>query len=207
MVSVPTLMLVALCAYIGVYVLFYKKLVPVSWWLPLSKCYFYPMMLPSYLWRLFVVKGTYFSDVDSKVLLGAVPLVFAGHVDELHQRGVRTVIVSQMPQRIHNMQAEYEGPLKAYAAKDPPIRQLHIPVVDHTEASQEQLQEAVNFIVESIKGGDKVLVHCKGGSFTPQQAQHHLNSIRDVRKKLYLQGNLNDFYSMATRTKGARVML
>lgn len=101
MVSVPTLMLVALCAYIGVYVLFYKKLVPVSWWLPLSKCYFYPMMLPSYLWRLFVVKGTYFSDVDSKVLLGAVPLVFAGHVDELHQRGVRTVIVSHMPQRIH----------------------------------------------------------------------------------------------------------
>lgn len=144
------------------------------------------------------------------------------------------------------MQAEYEGPLKAYAAKEPPIRQLHIPVVDHTEASQEQLQvrklqpfvlhchsrlvlldlqEAVNFIVESIKGGDKVLVHCKGGhgraaavafayllspaggSFTPQQAQHHLNSIRDVRKKLYLQGNLNDFYSMASRTKGARVML
>ncbi|KAL1529464.1 hypothetical protein AB1Y20_000411 [Prymnesium parvum] len=214
--GVQTLLLMAVAVYLGLYILYYKKLLPKACWLPLSKFYFYPMLIPSYIWRLLVVRGTYFSDVDDKVLLGAVPLVFAGHVQELHKRGVRATI---------NMMAEYEGPLKAYAAMNPPITQLHLPVTDHIEPTAEQLQEAVNFIAERTKLGQKVLIHCKGGhgraaavafaylmsptggSKNPDQAQAHLNAIRKVRAKLYLQDNLTKFYHNMKKRRGTREMM
>jgi len=88
------------------------------------------------------------------------------------------------------------------------------------EPTTKQLQEAVAFIAAEAKQGNKVLVHCKaghgrsaavafaylvsshGGSLTLEQAQAHLSSIRHVRKKLYLQANLQSFYETATRSKG-----
>ena len=71
---------------------------------------------------------------------------------------------------------------------------------------------AVAFIAERAAQGEKVMVHCKGGhgrgaavafaylvskhggSLTPEEAQARLNSVRDVRKRLYLQENLCGFY-------------
>ena len=79
--------------------------------------------------------------------------------------------------------------------------------------------------MERAKEGEKVLVHCKGGhgrgaavafaylvsphggSLTPEEAQSRLNSIRDVRKKLYLQENLLSFYRALPTAKGAREMM
>ena len=79
--------------FVVVYVLLQKKVLPKKWWLPLTRLYFYPMILPNYLWHLTMIKGTYFSRVDDVLLLGAVPLVFAGHIKELHRLGVRAVVV------------------------------------------------------------------------------------------------------------------
>ena len=83
------------------------------------------------------------------------------------------------------------------------------------------VQEAVAFIAERAKAGEKVMVHCKGGhgrsaavafayllsehggSLTPEAAQERLSSLRHVRKKLYLQDNLQGFYKKVAGKKGA----
>ena len=70
------------------YALLEKKLLPRTLWRPLSRLYFYPLMLPNLLWRTFFMKQPYFSDVDSGLMLGAVPMVCAGHVKALHADGV-----------------------------------------------------------------------------------------------------------------------
>ena len=186
------------------YLLLEKKLLPRSWWPNASRFYFYPMMVPSLLVRL-ASGQSYFSDVDEGVLLGATPMVIAGHVTALHRAGVRAVV---------NMQAEYGGPVDAYAALHPPIVQLWIPVVDHTEPSIEQLEAAVKFIAKHRARGERVLVHCKGGhgrsaavvmawmiyseqdgSMTPEAAQQRLDAVRDVRKTLYTQPAIREFYA------------
>lgn len=185
------------------YALLEKKLLPRTLWRPLSRLYFYPLMLPNLLWRTFFMKQPYFSDVDSGLMLGAVPMVCAGHVKALHADGVRAVI---------NLQAEYRGPTAAYAAMLPPIRQLWIPITDHTEPTVDQLLEAVAFIQEHRARGERVLVHCKGGhgrsaavvmawlmsegggGLNPAEAQRRLSSIRHVRSSLHKQANILEYY-------------
>lgn len=188
------------CFLLG-YVLLEKKLLPRSWWASLSHFYFYPMMVPSWLFRL--ASGPYFSDVDGGVMLGAVPMVIAGHVEALHRDGVRAVV---------NMQAEYEGPIAAYERLHPPIEQLRIKVVDHTEPTLDQLERAVAFIKLHRARGERILIHCKGGhgrsaavaaawlisepggGLTPEAAQRRLSSVRNVRKSLYRQPDILEFY-------------
>ena len=198
--SVPWAVL-ALGAALTPYILLEKKLLPLSWWLPVSKAYFWPLMLPNYLLRVLRYGSDgYFTDVDRDVILGAVPMVIAGHVELLHRDGVRAVV---------NLQAEYDGPLHAYAAVQPPIEQLRLPVTDHTEPSVEVLQRAVAFIAHHRSMGHRVLVHCKGGhgrsaavaaawlirskNMTPTGAQQFLSSIRHVRKSLYRQEDILQF--------------
>lgn len=146
-------------------------------------------------------------QVDGGVMLGAVPMVTAGHVTALHEDGVRAVV---------NLCAEYGGPVKAYAAMRPPIEQLHLPVVDHVEPSVEVLEQAVDFIAAQRARGRRVLVHCKGGhgrsaavamawlvsekgsliggAMTPLEAQRRLSSLRHVRSSLYKQPEIVEFY-------------
>ena len=184
-----------------------KKLLPRAWWAPMSKFYFYPLMLPNLFVRI-ASRRPYFSNVDSNVVMGGVPMVIAGHVAALHADGVRAVV---------NMQAEYIGPVDAYAKLRPPIEQLRLPVVDHTEPTLEQLEAAVAFITQHVERGDRVLIHCKGGhgrsaavamawllsapggSLTPEEAQKHLSSIRSVRSSLYKQEALLEFYELHRR--------
>jgi atypical dual specificity phosphatase len=193
---------VALTTFMLGYALLEKKLLPRRWWAALSRFYFYPMMMPTYLLRR-ARRQPHFSDVDAGVILGAVPLVLAGHVQALHDDRVRAIV---------NMQAEYPGPLAAYAALQPPIEQLHIPVVDHTEPSLAQLEQAVDFIARRRARGERVLIHCKGGhgrsaavamawlmsgpggSLTPEAAQVRLSSIRHVRTALHKQPAVLAFY-------------
>ena len=183
------------------YALLEKKLLPRAWWKPLSAFYFYPLMVPNLLWRTFVMRQPYFSDVDAGLMLGAVPMAIAGHVRALHADGVRAVI---------NLQAEYAGPAAAYAVHN--ITQLRIPVVDHTEPTVEQLEEAVSFIALHRARGERVLVHCKGGHgrsaavalawlmsegggrLTPAEGQRRLSSIRHVRSSLHKQEAIQAFF-------------
>jgi len=177
-----------------------RKLLPKSWWRPISAMAFWPLVVPSMLkWR--INKRPRFTEMGGGIICGGSPLVCFGHVKQLHVDGVRAVV---------NMQAEYGGPVNTYARLDPPIAQLHLPVIDHIEPTVDELEAAVEFIERHRAKGERVLVHCKGGHgrsaavcaawlmhsehMTPEGAQRRLSSLRKVRKTLDKQPELLAFY-------------
>jgi len=160
-----------------VYVLFQKSVLPRNVARIVSKLYYYPT-LPITITRNYFC-GQHWNRVDSHVLIGAVPIASLGHVKELHKQGVRYVI---------NLMDENEGPISEYKKCDPPIQQLYLPTIDHTEPTLEDLSAAVDFIKTHIQEAEdeqkqkkntnnsdnsntnenddlipKVYVHCKGG--------------------------------------------
>jgi len=138
------------------------------------------------------------------VELGGVP--FYTYPGRLYKDyGVRGVI---------NMCEEYAGPVKTY--KRLGIEQLHLPTVDHVEPSFEDLQVAVKFIADyEAENKGRVYVHCKAGhgrsaaivyawllSKSPdisvvdmEELNEKLCEQRDVRKRLWMQPNINKFRS------------
>lgn len=96
------------------YAAYQKHLLPKAFARVAGRFYFYPTWPLTYLSR----RKAYWSLVDSHVLLGAAPMSFMGHAEELHQRGVRAVI---------NLCDEYSGPLFQY--KKLHIAQLHLPTI------------------------------------------------------------------------------
>ena len=96
--------------------------------------------------------GNYYTKVDETLFLGCAPMAIFGIPRNISNAGVKGVI---------NMCYEYSGPEESY--KEVGIRQLRIPVVDHFEPSADNLRQAVDFISEHKKRGEKVYVHCKAG--------------------------------------------
>ena len=157
-------------------------------------------MLPvTYIARSLPWSPPYYVEVSPGVFLGAVPLVFPGHIDDLYKLGVRGVV---------NMMDEYVGAVAKY--KELGIEQLRLPCVDHTEPTVLQMQEAVAFIQKHKELGHKIYVHCKGGhgrggaiafawmlkegKLNLKETQDRLSSQRKVRTKLYLQPNIMRYY-------------
>ena len=66
----------------------------------------------------------------------------------------------------------YQGPISYY--NDVGIRQLRLPVVDHTEPSLEYMREAVTFIQKHKEKGCKVYVHCKGKKIIEYEYRYYL---------------------------------
>ena len=136
-------------------------------------------------------------------MLGSVPIVYAGHVKELHDKhNVRVVL---------NLMDEYEGPIKEYEKFN--MTQVYLPTVDHFEPTLETLVAAMRVLSDCKKKSIVAYVHCKGGhgrsaavaaawlltnSLTPSQAQDHLNSIGHVRRKLLKQPNLVRYYNLCS---------
>jgi hypothetical protein len=186
--------------YFSVYGLLAKKKLPKSTWKVLSRFYFWPMLPITYISRNLPWSPPYFVEVSPGVILGGVPIVFAGHVDELYKLGVRGVI---------NMQDEYHGPIKKY--EELGITQNRLPCVDHVEPTVEQMVNACTFITEQREKGHKVYVHCKGGhgrggaiafawilkvcGRTLKETQDMLSNQRKVRSTLYKQQNIIEFYN------------
>ena len=168
-------------------------------WKQLSRWYFWPMLPITYIGRNLPWSPPYFVEVSPGVILGGVPLVFAGHVEELYRLGVRGVV---------NMQDEYVGPVKKYQELN--VTQLYLPTVDHTEPSCAQMHTACTFIAKQTEAGHKVYVHCKGGhgrgaaiafawmlkthQKSLKETQLLLSGQRKVRKKLYTQANMVAFH-------------
>ena len=88
--------------------------------------------------------------MDEEVLIGALPM--HRHVARLKAEGIGAVI---------NTCAEYAGPVRKYA--DAGIVQLHLPTVDFTPPSLDDLCRGVEFIQQHRAAGRKVYVHCKAG--------------------------------------------
>ena len=88
--------------------------------------------------------------VDDTLILGARPT--EKDAFKLKEIGITGVV---------NTCAEYEGPTSVYRSCD--IEQLHIPTIDFTHPTLEDVESAIEFIGRHAKAGGQVYVHCKAG--------------------------------------------
>lgn len=146
--------------------------------------------------------------VDDVVIMGGAPVGFLNIPERLSKEyGVKGVI---------NMCAEYKGPLRKY--KKLGIKQLWLPTTDHYEPSLNDMKRAVKFIKSfRDKSKGKVYIHCKAGhgrsaaivfvwllsnlnldtnsSILMERLNIYLCMLRNVRKNLWKQPNINEFKS------------
>jgi hypothetical protein len=144
--------------------------------------------------------GKWSTVVDNAVVMGGAPFGWCGYPERLsRQFNVRGVI---------NMCDEYRGPISSY--KRLGIEHLRLPTVDHFEPSVEDLKKAVSFIQRHEHQGGRVYVHCRAGHgrsaaavyawllykeplADPVDLNEKLCAMRDVRKSLWKQPNINVF--------------
>jgi atypical dual specificity phosphatase len=88
--------------------------------------------------------------LDAHVLMGAFP--FAADVPALAASGVRGVV---------NLCAERRGPRSRYRAHG--LEELHLPVVDFAEPSEEVVAAALDFLRAHAARDERVYLHCKAG--------------------------------------------
>ena len=199
---------ISAAAFIGVYVLFAKKKLPVEWNGPLSRFYYLPTLPVTFLLRT-TIKGPYWEvcpGTDGKVVIGAVPIALAGHPQKLvNEEGVVGVV---------NMMAEDPSPGKAEFLRLGADEYFYAPCIDHMEPSVESLRSCVRFITRVVgeKSNGSVYLHCKGGhgrsaavamaylltthkGMSPLEAQRIINTgKRSYRRKMHTQQNIKAYH-------------
>ncbi|MGI9515812.1 MAG: phosphatidylglycerophosphatase and protein-tyrosine phosphatase 1 family protein [Pirellulaceae bacterium] len=112
------------------------------------------VFVPTLIWNMLLGRWlkvrNWWDRIDDTLIVGAMP--FEKDVPKLAEAGVTCVV---------NTCAEYEGPQEAYEKYG--IKQLHVPTVDFTHPSLENVQKAVDFIEQETAGGGTAYVHCKAG--------------------------------------------
>lgn len=183
-------------ATITLYVLNQKHMLPKPLGSVVSKALFWPTLPITVSRRI----GKWTTVVDNAVVLGGAPFGFMNYPEKLHsQFRVRGVV---------NMCEEYQGPMKSYRRLG--IEHLRLPTVDHFEPSVEDLKKAVSFIQKHESRGDRVYVHCRAGHgrsaaavyawllykeplADPIELNEKMCALRNVRKSLHSQPNVNKF--------------
>jgi atypical dual specificity phosphatase len=183
-------------ATVALYVLNQKHMLPMPIGRVVSKALFWPTIPITISRRV----GKWTTVVDNAVVIGGAPFGWCGYPDRLSRRfNVRGVV---------NMCDEYAGPVSSY--KRLGIEHLRLPTVDHFEPSVEDLKKAVSFIQRHERDGHRVYVHCRAGHgrsaaavyawllykeplADPVELNEKLCSMRDVRKSLWKQPNINVF--------------
>ena len=183
-------------ATLTLYIMNQKHMLPLPVGRIVSKVLFWPTIPITIARRI----GKWTTVVDNAVVMGGAPFGWYGYPEKLlKQFNVRGVI---------NMCEEYRGPLSCYDRLG--MEQLHLPTVDHFEPSVEDLKKAVSFIQRHESDGGRVYVHCRAGHgrsaaavyawllykeplADPVELNEKLCSLRDVRKTLYKQKNINVF--------------
>lgn len=183
-------------ATITLYVLNQKHMLPKPLGMVVSRVLFWPTIPITVSRRI----GKWTTVVDNAVVLGGAPFGFMDYPQKLYsQFRVRGVL---------NMCEEYQGPLKSY--KRLGIEHLRLPTIDHFEPSVEDLKKAVSFIQKHESKGGRVYVHCRAGHgrsaaavyawllykeplADPVELNEKLCTLRNVRKTLYSQPNVNVF--------------
>ncbi|KAN0033484.1 hypothetical protein ACTA71_007171 [Dictyostelium dimigraforme] len=144
--------------------------------------------------------GPFISQLDENVYLGAMPM----------ESDVTLLFYKYKINSIVNLCDEYQGPTQHYNQYG--MQQLYVPVVDHYEPDVEIIEKSIQFIVKQIELGNRVYIHCKAGRgrsgaiaicwiaysrrVTLEVAQKILLEKRKiVRKQLYKQKNVNQYYS------------
>ncbi|ETW10257.1 hypothetical protein, variant [Aphanomyces invadans] len=186
---------VVVAALAVVYVAFQLHLLPRPLASIAGKLFIFPMWPFTYLAR----RSNYYTEIDDTVILGAIPIVWMGHVSQMVSLGVRGVV---------NVCDEYGGPIATYKKRG--IAQLHIPT-DHLEPTLDDIVKAIEFIEYYKKLGARVYVHCKAGSgrsgavafcwllkstnMSLEDVQEMMCAKRRVRRKLFKQASVLAFYN------------
>ena len=181
-------------ATITLYVLNQKHMLPLPLGRVVSKALFWPTIPITISKRI----GKWTTVVDNAVVIGGAPFGWCGYPEKLSKKfNVKGVV---------NMCDEYRGPVSSY--KKLGIEHLHLPTVDHFEPSVEDLKRAVSFIQKHESRGGRVYVHCRAGHgrsaaavyawllykeplADPVELNEKLCSMRNVRKSLWKQPNIN----------------
>ena len=181
-------------ATITLYVLNQKHMLPLPLGRVVSKALFWPTIPITISKRI----GKWTTVVDNAVVIGGAPFGWCGYPEKLSKQfNVKGVV---------NMCDEYRGPVSSYERLG--IENLHLPTVDHFEPSVEDLKRAVSFIQKHESRGGRVYVHCRAGHgrsaaavyawllykeplADPVELNEKLCSMRDVRKTLWKQPNIN----------------
>lgn len=181
-------------ATITLYVLNQKHMLPLPLGRVVSKALFWPTIPITISKRI----GKWTTVVDNAVVIGGAPFGWCGYPEKLsRQFNVKGVV---------NMCDEYRGPVSSYERLG--IEHLHLPTVDHFEPSVEDLKRAVSFIQKHESRGGRVYVHCRAGHgrsaaavyawllykeplADPVELNEKLCSMRNVRKSLWKQPNIN----------------
>jgi len=183
-------------ATITLYILNQKHMLPLQLSRVVSKTLFWPTIPITISRRI----GKWSTVVDNAVVLGGAPFGWCGYPERLNKQfNVKGVI---------NMCEEYRGPIRSYQKLG--IEHLRLPTVDHFEPSVEDLKKAVSFIQKHEEKGGRVYVHCRAGHgrsaaavyawllykeplADPVELNEKLCGLRNVRKALYKQPNINIF--------------
>lgn len=192
----PLFLRSAVITTVALYVLNQKHMLPMPIGRVVSKALFWPTIPITISRRM----GKWTTVVDNAVVIGGAPFGWCGYPDRLSKQfNVRGVV---------NMCDEYRGPVSSY--KRLGIEHLRLPTVDHFEPSVEDLKKAVAFIQRHEHNGGRVYVHCRAGHgrsaaavyawllykeplADPMELNEKLCSMRDVRKSLWKQPNINVF--------------
>ena len=183
-------------ATISLYILNQKHMLPMPVGKVVSKLLFWPTLPITVSRRI----GQWTTVIDNAVVLGGAPIGWCGYPERLSKRfNVRGVV---------NMCDEYQGPVSSY--KRLGIEHLRLPTVDHFEPSVDDLKKAVAFIQKHESQGSRVYVHCRAGHgrsgaavmawllykeplADPAELNEKLCAMRNVRKGLWKQPNVNAF--------------
>jgi atypical dual specificity phosphatase len=115
-----------------------------------SRAIYYPTLLWNVSLGRWLKLRNWWDAIDEHVILGAVP--FPRDVPELAKLGVTGVV---------NTCEEYCGPINEYQQFG--IEQFHMPTIDFTHPSDDDITTAISFIQKHVEAGNKVYVHCKAG--------------------------------------------
>ena len=147
--------------------------------------------------------------IDAHVIVGAFPFSF--DVDAMADAGVRAVV---------NTCNEYGGPVTQYEKHS--IEQLHIPTIDFTPPSLEDVKKGVQFVSRHVEQGNTDYIHCKAGrgrsatvaicwlmaakSMDPWQAQKYLLEKRShVHNTLPERDVVKQFWDELSESKSQEV--
>ncbi|KAL7481419.1 hypothetical protein ACHAW6_007101 [Cyclotella cf. meneghiniana] len=182
-------------ATVTLYILNQKHMLPKPLGRVVSRALFWPTIPITVSRRL----GKWTTEVDNAVIIGGAPFGFMKYPEKFAKQGVRGIV---------NMCDEYRGPVSSYQRLG--IEQLRLPTVDHFEPSLDDLKRAVAFIRKHESQGGRVYVHCRAGHgrsaaavyawllykeplADPIELNEKLCAMRDVRKGLWKQPNVNAF--------------
>jgi atypical dual specificity phosphatase len=199
---------VALGGTLVLYILNQQHMLPRQLSGIVSKALFWPSLPITACKRI----GKWVTKIDDTIVMGGAPFGLLGYPERLHEDyKIKGVI---------NLCEEYRGPVRRWRKLG--AEELYLPTTDHFEPSREDLLSALSFIKRHQSMGNRVYVHCRAGhgrsgavvfawlmmqdpDADPEQLNAELCKVRNVRKSLWKQPNIQALHHRFKNTGGALV--